>query len=279
MEWDRTVLEYVGDYADYISLHRYVGNVKGDTADYLAITNSIDEQIEVMDALCRYVQAKARRKKRHYLCFDEWNVWYRTQDVEHVDALWKTAQHVGEEEYNLEDALVVAGFLNSFIRHADVVKIANLAQIVNNLAPILTRGDQLLRQSIYYTLLLFAGRRAGVALRAIVNGPGYESPSYGFVHTIDTSAILGDGVLHLFLVNRSLSESATVALANPGLDLTAVQSAEIVTGPAASAQNTFDQPSRVASRAFHDVVLQAGEAVLQLPALSAAAITFNCLCR
>src|SRR5258708_29148228 len=108
MEWDRTVLEYVGDYADYISLHRYVGNVNGDTADYLAITNSIDEQIEGMDALCRYVQAKARRKKPHHLCFDEWNVWYRTQDVEHVDALWRTAQHVGEEEYNLEDALVVA---------------------------------------------------------------------------------------------------------------------------------------------------------------------------
>jgi alpha-N-arabinofuranosidase len=278
MEWDRTVLEYVGDYADFISLHRYVGNVKGDTADYLAVTNSIDEQIEVMDALCRYVQAKARRKKRHYLCFDEWNVWYRTQDAEHVNGHWKTAQHLVEEEYNLEDALVVAGFLNSFIRHADVVKIANLAQIVNDLAPILTRGDQVLRQSIYYPVLLFAGRHEGVALRPAVAGPGYESPSYGFVHTIDTSAILGDGVLHLFLVNRSLDQSATVELSNPGLRLTSVQSAELVTGPSAGAQNTFDQPDLVSSHTFNDIVLNDGQAAIQLPALSVAGITFNCLC-
>ena len=47
----------------------------------------------------------------------------------------KFAPHLIEEEYNLEDALVVAGFLNSFIRHADVLKIANIAQIVNVIAP------------------------------------------------------------------------------------------------------------------------------------------------
>src|SRR6185369_9934855 len=123
--------------------------------------------------LCRYIQARTRSKKRYYMAFDEWNVWYRTQDAEHVNGHGKTAQHLVEEEYNLEDALVVAGFLNSFIRHADVVKIANLAQIVNVLAPLLTRGEALLRQSIYYPILLFAGRRQGAALRTVVSGPGY----------------------------------------------------------------------------------------------------------
>jgi len=38
MDWDRQVLEYVGDLADYVSLHRYVGNQAGDTTDFLAIT-------------------------------------------------------------------------------------------------------------------------------------------------------------------------------------------------------------------------------------------------
>src|SRR6185295_11260309 len=118
--------------------------------------------------------------------------------------------------------LVVAGFLNSFIRHADVVKIANLAQIVNVIAPILTRGDQMLQQASYYPLLLYAARREGVALQTLVNGPSYESPSYGAVHTIDASAILGEGVLHLFLINRSLAEAATVDLDNPGLRLQSV---------------------------------------------------------
>jgi alpha-N-arabinofuranosidase len=74
MQWDRQVLEYIGDHADYVSLHRYVGNRDQDTPNYLAVTNSIDQQIEEMDAVCKFVQAKRKSKKRAYLCFDEWNV-------------------------------------------------------------------------------------------------------------------------------------------------------------------------------------------------------------
>ena len=146
------MLEYIGELADYISLHRYVGNPQDDTADYLAITNSIDSQIEEMDAVCRYVQARRRSRKRAYLCFDEWNVWYRACYKEHVDGAGKFAPHLLEEVYNLEDAFVVAGFLNSSVRHADVVKIANLAQIVNAIALLMTRGEELLVQSIYLSL-------------------------------------------------------------------------------------------------------------------------------
>jgi alpha-N-arabinofuranosidase len=275
MEWDRTVLEYIGDYADYISLHRYVGNLTGDTADYLAVTNSIDQQIEVMDGLCRYAQARTRSRKRYYLAFDEWNVWYRTQNAESVNGHGKFAQHLVEEEYNLEDALVVAGFLNSFIRHADVVKIANLAQIVNVIAPILTRGDQILLQSIYYPLVIYAQRREGVALQAVVRGPGYESKNYGFVHTIDASAILGKGVLHTFLINRSNTEPATVEIAPAGIRLKSVQSAELVTGPSAAACNTFDQPDTIHNQKLSNIKLTDQKATIQLPPLCVAAISFG----
>ncbi len=275
MDWDRTVLEYIGDYADYISLHRYVGNVSGDTTDYLAVTNSIDQQIEATDALCRFIQARARSKKRHYLCFDEWNVWYRTQNAESVNGHGKYAQHLVEEDYNLEDALVVAGFLNSFIRHANAVKIANLAQIVNVIAPILTRGDQVLHQSIYYALLLYAHRRAGWAIESFVRGPGYESPSYGFVHAIDASAILGEGVLHTFLVNRSTDEAAQVEIVPDGIQIKSVQSSELVTGPSAAASNTFEKPDTIYNQPFNAVMLNNGNATAQLPPLSIAAITFG----
>jgi alpha-N-arabinofuranosidase len=275
MEWDRTVLEYVGDYADYISLHRYVGNLSRDTADYLAVTNSIDEQIEVTDSLCRYAQAKIRSRKRYYLAFDEWNVWYRTQNAESVNGHGKYAQHLVEEEYNLEDALVVAGFLNSFIRHADVVRIANLAQIVNVIAPILTRGDQILLQSIYYPLVLYAQRREGVALQAVVRGPGYESKNYGFVHTIDASAILGKDVLHTFLINRSITDLATIEIVPAGIRLKSVQSAELVTGPSASACNTFDRPDTIHAQALSNIKLTDLTATIQLPPLCVAAISFG----
>jgi alpha-N-arabinofuranosidase len=275
MEWDRTVLEHVGDYADYVSLHRYLGKFKSETPDYLASTNSLDQQIEVSDALCRYVQARIRSKKRYYLAFDEWNVWYRTQNAESVNGHGKFAPHLVEEEYNLEDALIVAGFLNSFIRHADLVKIANLAQIVNVIAPIMTRGDDLLLQSIYYPFLMYTKRREGIALQPVVQGPGYESPSYGFVHNIDASAIFGKGVLHVFLVNRSMDESATTQIVPAGIHLKSIQSAELVTGPSATACNTFEKPNTICSQKFSKIKLEDGNASVQLPPLSIVAISFN----
>ncbi len=275
MEWDRTVLEYIGEFAEYVSLHRYVGNRNGDTADYLAVTNSIDRQIEEMDAVCRYVQAKTHSPRRHYLCFDEWNVWYRTLNPEHTNGRGQFAAHLAEEEFNLEDALVVAGFLNSFIRHADVVKIANLAQIVNTIAPIQTRGDELLRHSIYYPFVMYACRREGVALQTVVQGPGYTSRSYGRVSIVDTSSILGDGLLHVFLVNRSLNETAPVRIDLAKGRLENIESAEVVAGPDAQACNSYEQPGNIQSRPFKAVQVQNDQALVQLPPLSVAALTFR----
>ncbi len=275
MEWDRTVLEYIGSYADYISLHRYVGNPRGNTADYLAVTNSIDQQIEKMDAVCRFVQARNKNKKRHYLCFDEWNVWYRTQTAEHTNGSDKFAPPLIEEHYNLEDALVVAGFLNSFIRHADVLKIANIAQIVNVIAPILTRCDDMLLQTIYYPFLMYAHRRDGIALQPVVKGPGYESTRYGYVNNLDTSAILGDGLLHVFLVNRSIRETAEIEIDHGRGKLVSVISAEIVSGPIPELCNTYENPYAISSQPLQTIMISQGKANAQLPPLSVSAITFR----
>ena len=275
MEWDRMVLEYIGPYADYISLHRYADNPKNNTANFLAITHTIDLRIEHMDAVCRLVQAKTRSKKRHYLCFDEWNVWYRTTGPENANGRGKFAPHLLEEHYNLEDALVVAGFLNSFIRHADTVKIANIAQIVNVIAPILTRDEQILLQSIYYPFAMVSARRDGVAIQPVVIGPGYESLDYGWVNEIDASAILGDGVLHAFLTNRNMSESAEVEIDPAGAKIQSVLSAEVVYGSSSKDSNTFENPHNVVSRPLRTGILRDGKAVLRLPPLSFAAVTLK----
>ena len=272
MEWDRQVLEHVGDLADYVSLHRYVGNREDSTPDYLAVTNAIDRQIKETDAMCRYVQAKRRSKKRAYLCFDEWNVWYRDR---HGDGEGLFAPHLIEEVYNLEDALVVAGFLNSFIRHADVVKIANLAQIVNVIAPLLTRGDDLLVQSIYYPFEMFYKRRKGTSLRLSIDGPTYVSESYGETSNIDASAILDDGRLHVFATNRSLDDVAVVHLQIADADLETMVSGEMLTGISPQSANSFEDPDVVSSRPFTEAKVANGEATVVLPPLSVTAMTFG----
>jgi alpha-N-arabinofuranosidase len=280
MEWDRQVLEYIGHYADYVSLHRYVGNANDDTLDYLAISNSIDQQIEEMDAVCRYVQGKPRHpswlgKKRAYLCFDEWNVWYRAREQQHMDGQGKFAPHLIEEVYNLEDALVVAGFLNSFIRHADVLKIANIAQIVNVIAPMQTRGDELLIQSIFYPLEMYTQRRRGISLQPVIQGPTYEGKTNGRVAVIDASAIFDAQELHVFAVNRSVGEFAVVRVDLADREIAALGSAELLTGPDAKAANSFEQPDVVKAQPFDDVSIADGKATVELPPLSVAAMTFR----
>jgi len=271
-EWDRQVLEYLGDDADSISLHRYVDNLAGDTPDFLATGRSIDRQIEQIDAVCRYVQARRRSRRRAYLCFDEWNVWYKNYDM---DGEGTFAPHLIEEIYNLEDALVVAGFLNSFVRHADVVRIANLAQVVNVIAPLITRGDDLLVQSIFHPFRMFSERREGVSLRVGLIGPTYEGRTNGTVPYVDASAILADGSLHVFAVNRSVAEVAPVRVELHGGALAAVASAEVLTGPDAKAANSFEHPDVIRARAFDEVGLREGVAVVELPPLSFAAMSFR----
>ena len=272
MDWDREVLQYMGELADYISLHRYVGNPANDTASYLAVTASVDRQIEEMDAACRFVQARNRGGKRAFLCFDEWNVWYRARGG---NGEGKIAPPLLEEVYNLEDALVVAGFLNSFIRHADVVKVANLAQIVNVIAPVLTRDDGLLIQSIFYPFEMMSKRRDGVSLRLAVDGPCYDGGTHGSVNTIDGSAILGEGALHLFVTNRDLAEAAEVHVRLADRSIRGELAGEVLSGPEATSANSFECPDLVVPTPLEGVRIVNGEATFELPPLSFGALSLS----
>ena len=153
IEWDRTVLEECYDVVDGISLHRYWGNTEETNHDsqiYMAMNLAMDRQIEEIIAVCDTVRAQKRSGKQLFLSFDEWNVWYRARSGDDVDGHGKLAPHLLEEPYNLEDALLVGGLANSLMRHADRVKLACLAQLVNVIAPIMTNEDGILRQTIYY---------------------------------------------------------------------------------------------------------------------------------
>jgi alpha-N-arabinofuranosidase len=275
LHWDRTVLEYVRDDVEYISMHRYVGNEKDDTPEYLAVTSSIDDQIEETDAMCRYVHRAKSLKKRVRLSFDEWNVWYRARSGEHVDGRGKLAAHLLEEHYNLEDAVVVMGFLNSFIRHADSVKIANLAQIVNVIAPILTEGDAMLLQTIFFPFEMMSKRRQGTSLRVAVEGPSYASKAYGETMFIDSSAILNGDKISVFAANRNLESSMTVKIDVADVRIKHLISAELVTGSGPKDANTFAEPTRVQSRNFEAVSVKDGIAEFEMPPLSLFAGTFS----
>ena len=194
--WNRTALEFLKDHADYLSLHMYVGNPENDYGDYLACAMELDDRLKTAAGLIDAATSGSPGKKI-YIAFDEWNVWYRERgDSQH------SGRNILEERYDLEDALVVATFLNSFVRHADTVKMANMAQLVNVIAPIFTNETGLFLQTIYYSMQLFAANSLGTSLELFVDSPRYKSRRFDDVPYLDVSAARQDGRLVLNVVNR-----------------------------------------------------------------------------
>ena len=133
----------------------------------------------------------------------------------------------------------------SFIRHADVVKVANIAQIVNVIAPVLTNGDELLRQTIFDALAMFVGRRTGVSLHLGYSGESVPAPEFGDVAMVDGAAILNeDKELYVFAVNRSVDSTVELEINLSGADLEMV-SCDLLHHADPTKQNTWDNPNAV----------------------------------
>jgi len=257
LEWDREVLEQCYDYVDGLSLHRYFGNVRetnGDSTKYLAMNLSMERQIAETAAVCDYVQGRKRSAKKLWLSFDEWNVWYRTITGDAVDGKRQEAPHLLEEVYNLEDALLVGGLLNSLIRNSDRAKIA-LAQLVNVIAPIVTNANGLLRHSIFYPYSWALQFGRGAALKLLVESPEYEVSGMDRVPYIDASATYNaeSKELSVFVLNRDLSKAREVELHWEDQAPSRVLGSQILTGDDLKAFNSFEAPGRVKPRPFEKV--------------------------
>lgn len=207
-EWEETVLEHCYDEVDYLSLHQYYGNRDDDTADFLACNVGMDEFITSVVSICDCVKAKKRSKKQINLSFDEWNVWYHSNEADEKLEKWVKAPHQLEDVYNFEDALLVGSMLITLLRHADRVKIACMAQLVNVIAPIMTSDTGAWRQTIFYPYMYTSKYGRGTVLNTGVKVPSYMSKTYGEAPYLDAVIIMNEEeeTLTVFAVNKSLDE-------------------------------------------------------------------------
>jgi alpha-N-arabinofuranosidase len=281
LEWDREVLEQCYDYVDGLSLHRYVGNTTeetgGDSAKFLAMNLSMEKQIAETLAVCDMVRGHKRSPKKLWLSFDEWNVWYRARSGDAVNGHEQEAPHLLEEVYNLEDALLVGGFINTLIRSADRVKLACLAQLINVIAPIMTNANGLFRQTIYYPYNWALQFARGSVLDVLVESPTYEVSGMGQVPYLDIAGTLDaqNGRVSLFVLNRDLSKSHTVELNWQDKAPTRVLSSFLLTGDDLKASNSFDTPQRVVPRTLDKPSITGGRAKFEVPSRSYSVIQWG----
>ena len=208
-EWEYQMLDECYDNIDYVSLHRYYGNPHNDTPDFLASTMDLDDFIKTVASICDAVKGKKRAKKQVHLSLDEWNVWYHSSEQDQAlykRAPWGTALPLLEDVYNFEDALLVGLMLITILKNADRVKIACMAQLVNVIAPIMTRaGGGAWAQTIYYPLMQASLYGRGLSLLPKIACEKGDTKHYGGVPSVDAAATLADdGSVTVFAVNRDL---------------------------------------------------------------------------
>jgi len=291
LEWDRQVLEQCFDYVDGLSLHRYFGNTPeetgGDSTRYMALNLSMDRQITESLAVCDYVQGRRHSSKKLWLSFDEWNVWYRARSGSDVDGNKQVAPHLLEEVYNLEDALLVGGLVNTLIRNSDRVRIACLAQLINVIAPIMTNDSGFYRQTIYYPYAWALQYARGAAMNVVIESPTYESQSADnraarggkaieSIPYVDVSATFdkASGKYSVFLFNRDLTKPRDVEIVWEDSAPSRALESLTLSGSDLKAVNGFDSPEKVVPKSFDKPATTSNRTRVQLPARSYTVLTF-----
>ena len=267
-QWEETVLFHCYEKVDYISLHQYQQNKTDDLATYLAASVGMDRFIDTVVATCDFAQAKKRSKKKMFLSFDEWNIWFHTLESDKKQEPWIVGPHLLEDVYTFEDALVVGCLLNSLLRHADRVKIACLAQLVNVIAPIMTEdGGSAWKQTIYWPFYYASRYGRGTALDVRLDCGFYENAEYCEVPWLDASAVLspdGNGI-SVFVVNRSSDTALPVDFRLAGFDNFRIVERIELSGYDKKIVNTAANPDAVAPK---NVKFDANSTELALPPLS-----------
>ncbi len=278
--WEMEMLDECYDNVDYVSLHRYYENPTGDTPGFLARTMDMDEFIKSVVSICDAVKGKKHSKHVVNLSFDEWNVWYHSKEQDKEiwkQDKWNRALPLLEDVYNFEDALLVGSMLITLIRNSDRVKVACLAQLVNVIAPIMTKnGGGAWAQTIYYPFMHASKYGRGTALNTLVDSPSYSCEDYDGVPYIDAVSTVDDeGNVSVFIVNRDMKEEYEVEVDLRSFGKLSPAGHILMHNDDVKAVNTSDSPYNVVPSEGTEAVIKDGKALIKVPALSWNVVRFT----
>jgi alpha-N-arabinofuranosidase len=267
--WEDTVLDLAWDVADHISLHTYFDPARyASQAAYLGAPLDLERMIGAVAATADAVAARKRDRRRVALSVDEWNVWYQTprEAYERADEPFEVAPPLIEDTYTITDALVVGSTLITLLRHADRVRMACLAQLVNVIAPIRTRdGGPAWRQTTFFPFRDAARHGRGTVLRVEPQAPAYPTETDEAVPVLDATAVLDQDALTVFAVNRDTEPLALEARVRCHAELLEHR---VLAHPDPQAANTEDRPEHVVPRTLDGARFDSERLRATLPARS-----------
>jgi alpha-N-arabinofuranosidase len=246
-DWDRKVIDAMASLVDLHSIHIYTGS--DDYWTNVLQPHQAERAIRCSSAFIARAAYAQKIKHPPRIAYDEWNVW-RTRD----GAL--------EDRYNFSDALAIGTYLNIFVRNCAWVHMANLAQMVNAIAPIVTTPEVAVVQPIYYPFLLHSQSHLEIAVDVYVDGPQIDGPGpehlsrwphrvgdLGPFNLVDAAGTVDRErrKVALTLVNRSFDAPETVEVELRDLAFEEAARVQIVTADPSSARRAIPdiEPARI----------------------------------
>jgi alpha-L-arabinofuranosidase len=264
--WTAALVSKAAEQADLISFHYYTipgvewhakGPAIGFAEDQWISTLAHTLRMEDFIARNAAVMDRYDPQKKVGFAVDEWGTWYDPEPGREPQFLY--------QQNTLRDALVAALNLNIFMRHADRVRMASIAQMVNVLqSMILTRGREMILTPTYHVFRMFRPFQDATALPVELRTPKYTLGAMSVPEVSASAARTGDGKVVVSLVNLSPHDAVPLTLGLHGAAPRRV-SAEILTAATTDAHNTFDTPDAVRPAPFTGVKLGNGSVAVRLP--------------
>jgi alpha-N-arabinofuranosidase len=183
IDWNDYVLTHMAGNIDYLSVHRYATEALGGDRSFsgmMCLGLDVDKKIEMVQALIEKAMLKSGSKRPVYISFDEWS---------------------GGFGNNITASLLVGQHLNSFIRHADIVKMANVTML-SSLVGYSPDGD--FKNALFHAFYLYSNNCHGTSLDVYTNCEKYSNNVFKDIPYLDVTAVLNDSakVLVVNVVNR-----------------------------------------------------------------------------
>ncbi len=194
VEWNKKVLTGLGDLVEYISIHGYWN--WGSMPDYYTFMGQrameFEEKIKIPADEIEIVRTMKDFKNPIYISFDEWGTFGN----------------------NLLSVLPVAQCLNSFIRHADVVKMTNFTMLTSLLASDKDKGTY--KTPLFYVFKSFSNNCLGNSVDTYVECDTFNTEKYKGIPYLDVTTVYSKetNTVYINVVNRHKDKSITAEIEN-----------------------------------------------------------------
>jgi alpha-N-arabinofuranosidase len=218
VEWNNKVLAGIGDKINFLSIHRYWESSPDYYTHMGAAAMDFEEKIKLTAGQIASAKAMKGFKNPIYLAVDEWGSFGR----------------------NFINVLPIAQCLNSFLRHADVVKMANFTMLTSLLSSDQKNGT--FRSPLFYTFKLFSNNCLGKVIDSYVECDTFSTALYQSIPYLDVTAVYSkeNGAVFINVVNRHKDKTLTTSIVSVEGDFTGKAEASIIYSDDLQAAFTFE---------------------------------------